>query len=274
MSFHFLSQVPRDLNVTKTYWEQCVTLLPQQTTLELRTDSNYFHYMQNKKKKTASSIASAGRSHRSNRTIISDITNGIKNEQSEDWWATEVWEVCGGGVKVCWRPASWRLIFQDSASVRSIIPKRSSFLVLSLIWRESSLPQVKLRSEHWESSSVVEKALECFSTFKPGLPYQVHQSVFKKYKCLTNLPRKNKSSQPPQRLDNLIFIVWSWVGPPALGFLKRPSPSPQSLQARPLQPVWSKREESRAAEPRGIKLKQQICFLASLLNMLGVFKAL
>lgn len=51
MSFHFLSQVPRDLNVTKTYWEQCVTLLPQQTALELRTDSNYFHYMQNKKKK-------------------------------------------------------------------------------------------------------------------------------------------------------------------------------------------------------------------------------
>lgn len=101
MSFHFLSQVPRDLNVTKTYWEQCVTLLPQQTTLELRTDSNYFHYMQNKKKKTASSIASAGRSHRSNRTIISDITNGIKSEQSENWWATEVWEVCGGGVKVC-----------------------------------------------------------------------------------------------------------------------------------------------------------------------------
>lgn len=35
----------------------------------------------------------------------------------------------------------------------------------------------------------------------------------KKCKCLTNLPRKNKSSQPPQRLDNFIFIVWSWVGP-------------------------------------------------------------
>lgn len=179
-------------------------------------------------------------------------------------------------VKICTRllrpPASWRLRVQDSGSTCSIIPKWS-FMVLSLIWRESSFPQVKLHSECWEPSSAVEKALECFSTFKPRLPYQAHQSVFKKYKCLTNLPRKNKSSQPPQRLDNFIFIVWSWVGPPELGFLKRPSPSPQS-PALPLQWVWSKQEESRAAEPRGIKLKQQICFLASLLNTFRVFKAL
>ena len=78
----------------------------------------------------------------------------------------------------------------------------------STVWSPAlEFIDAKLHSECWEPSPVVEKALECFSTFKPGLPYQVHQSVFKKYKCLTNLPRKNKSSQPPQRLDNFIFIV-------------------------------------------------------------------
>lgn len=62
-----------------------------------------------------------------------------------------------------------------------------------------------------------------------------------------------------------------WV--PCPGFLKRPSPSWQ-FPGLPLQWTWSKGKENRAAEPRGIKLKQQICFLASLLNMFRVFKAL
>lgn len=106
------------------------------------------------------------------------------------------------------------------------------FTVFSLLWRESSFPQVKLRNECWEPSSTVEKPLECFSTFKPGASLSSSSKhFFFKYKCFTNLPRKNKSSQPPQRLDNFLFIVWSWVGPPELGFLKRPSPSPNSLQA-------------------------------------------
>lgn len=61
-----------------------------------------------------------------------------------------------------------------------------------------------------------------------------------------------------------------WV--PCPGFLKRPSPSWQ-FPGLPLQWTWSKGKENRAAEPRGIKLKQQICFLASLLNTFRVFKA-
>lgn len=129
-------------------------------------------------------------------------------------------------------------------------PQMVPFMVLSFTWKESSFLQVKLHNECWEPSSAVEKALECFSTFKPGLPYQVHQSIFKKYKCLTNLPRKNKSSQPPQRLDNFIFIVWSWVGPPELGFLKRPSPSLHRLQAC----HSSERDQrQRKAKPRSLE---------------------
>lgn len=100
-------------------------------------------------------------------------------------------------------------------------------MVLSLVWRASSFPQVRLGSECHEPSWAMEKLQNLFPHSNQSFLIKFIKAFFKKYKCLTNFLRKNKSSQPPQRFDNFIFIVWSWAGPPELGFLKRPSPSLQ-----------------------------------------------
>lgn len=107
-----------------------------------------------------------------------------------------------------------REVFHSKTTKACVLwhPQSNPLMGLSLIWRASSLPQDRFCGEHWKPSWAMENVLNLFPAFKPGLPYQVHQSFFfffkkKKCKCLTNLLRKNKSSQSPQRLDNFIFIV-------------------------------------------------------------------
>lgn len=83
--------------MTKTCLEQCVTLLPQQTTLELRKD------------RTISIICVIKKSHLPwlqlaevmEPYLYSDVSNISTIEQSEDRWAAEDWEMCGKNVKIC-----------------------------------------------------------------------------------------------------------------------------------------------------------------------------
>lgn len=156
-------------------------------------------------------------------------------------------------------------------------PQSNPLMGLSLIRRASSLPQDRFCGEHWKPSWATGNVPNLFSAFKPGLPYQVHQSFFffflrkKNVNVLPICPGRINLHSHLKGLTTLFSLCRAgWV--PCPGFLKRPSPSRQ-FPGLPLQWTWSKGKENRAAEPRGIKLKQQICFLASLLNTFRVFKA-